>query len=340
MPNRAMTFFLGLAITILICWLLTLLKFVFLPLVIAIFISFLLSPLVAWLTKHKMPQVLAVVLAIALTAMLLYLTGTIILKSLVSFESEFPRYEEKIESMIEQAEKLAKLNVSPQSEDRLREELSRLDLSSIVGSTLGSFFSLLTHILFTFVFTIYFLMGTPALPAKVRRAFSPEQAEQINEAIINIGDQVQGYIWAKTLTSVVTGGVMIIVCLIFGIDFPITWGFFTFLLNFVPTFGAIIASIPPPLLALIDTGSWITALWVVLTLIAVMIALGNLIEPKILGESVNLSPLVALFALIFWGWLWGPAGMIVAVPVTAMIKFTCDHVEALRPIGVLMGGKA
>ncbi len=70
-----------------------------------------------------------------------------------------------------------------------------------------------------------------------------------------------------------------------------------------------------------------------------MTALGNWVEPRILGESVNLSPMAALFALIFWGWLWGPAGMLIAVPLTAMLKFTFDQIDGLRPIGVLMGGE-
>ena len=132
---------------------------------------------------------------------------------------------------------------------------------------------------------------------------------------------------------------MVVVCLIFGIDFAVTWGFFTALLNFIPTIGVFAACIPPPLMVLIQDGSWGTVFWVVLCLFAVMMTLGNIVEPIILGDSVNLSPLVALLAIIFWGWLWGPAGMLVSIPITALIKFTCDHVAGLKPVGVLMGGE-
>ena len=338
MPQRSLTIFLGLAITILMGWLLMTLRFVFLPLVLAVFITFLLTPLVNWLTRRKIPLFIASAVTIILAVMVLYLTGTMVLKSLVAFQSEFPKYELQIQGMVGRAEQLADLNIGPLTNERLREELSRLSLSSVVGSILNSFFSFLTYLVFTFVFVIYFLTGSPRLPEKIKRSFSPQRAETINQAVNSIGRQVQRYIWAKTLTSIITGGLMIIICLIFKVDFPITWGFFTFLLNWIPTLGVFIASIPPPILVLISTGSWVTALWVVVILSAVFLTLGNYIEPIILGESVNLSPLMALFALIFWGWLWGPAGMIVAVPVTAMVKFTCDNVEELRPLGVLMGG--
>ena len=340
MRDRFLTLFAGIGLLVIIGWLLKVLMFVFLPLVIAVFISFLLNPLVAWLTRHKVPLSLAVALTLFLASCVLFLAGTMVLNSLVSFQDEFPRYENKIESMVTRARQIQKINIGPLNQERLQVELSRLSLSSAAGYILNSFFSFLTYLLFTLVFVIYFLVGSPKVAAKINQAFSPPQAATVNRALENITHQVQKYIWAKTLTSIVTGGMMIIVCLIYDVDFAITWGFFTFLLNFVPTIGVFFASIPPPLVALINSGSWITALWVALTLTAVMLALGNIIEPRILGESVNLSPLVALLALIFWGWLWGPAGMIIAVPLTSMFKFTCDHVGALRPLGVLMGAKA
>ncbi len=95
----------------------------------------------------------------------------------------------------------------------------------------------------------------------------------------------------------------------------------------------------PTLVAVIQFADWIMPLWVLITLAVVLTVMGNFIEPRILGESVNLSPLAALFALIFWGWMWGAAGMVIAVPLTAMIKFTLDHIDGLRPLGVMMGGE-
>ncbi|MFH1135536.1 MAG: AI-2E family transporter [Pseudomonadota bacterium] len=337
MHHRALSFFVGLSSVILIGWLLKALMFVTLPAVIAAFIAFLLSPLVSFMTRRRVPHVVASSLAVILTVMAIYLVGVIILNSLVSFQEQFPNYEARINEMISRFENLDRLELGPISQERLRQELGRLSLSSVVGSILNSFFTFLTYLLFTLVFAIFFLLGSARLPGKIELAFKPEQAAKINQAVDSISRQVQGYIWAKTVTSLITGLSMTLACLGFGVDFPITWGFFTFLLNFIPTVGVIAASIMPPLVHLVQYGHLATTLWLIFVLAAVFISLGNIVEPWILGDSVNISPLVALLSLIFWGWLWGPAGMIVAVPVTASIKFSCDHLDGLKPIGVMMG---
>lgn len=339
MSGRTMTIFLGLSLAIIICWLLMVLRFVFLPAVLAMFIAVLLTPLVDWLTRLKMPRTLAALLTIFATMLIVYLVGIILLTNLAAFTDEFPKYEVRFQEMVAKSKELSRLEIGPLDNARLREELNRFSLSGIVGSTLNSIFSLLMYALFTFVFLIYFIFGSPKMPHRIRRAFAPERAAMINDSITRISRQAQQYILAKTVTSVITGGMVIIVCLLFRIDFPVTWGFFTFLLNFVPTIGVAIASLMPTVLALLQFSGWATAFWVLMVLTVIFFALGNLIEPKILGDSVNLSPLVALFALIFWGWLWGAAGMIIAVPLTAMIKFTFEHIEGLRPLGVLMGGE-
>lgn len=338
MPNRALTVFLTLTLAIIICWLLNILRFFFLPLVIAFILSFLLYPLVAWLATKKVPLVLAASLTILLSVLVIYLMGTVVLNSLFSFKDEFPRYEAKIGEKAAKVEKLIRPHVGEIDRDSLGKVLGRLSISSIVGSTLSSAVNLIGYLFFTFVFLVYLVLGRSRLPDKVRRAFTQNQAEDINAAMENISRQVQRYMWAKTLTSLITGGLMVIICLIFRVDFPITWGFFTFLLNFIPSIGIILAALMPTLVAFVQYG-WVTALWFLVIVSGVMLFLGNVLEPKILGSSVNLSPLVALFALIFWGWLWGAAGMIVAVPLTAVIKFTCDQIEGLRPFGVMMGGE-
>jgi len=338
MTERTLGWFLGLTLAIIICWLLNILKFVFLPMVIAVFISFLLEPMIQWLIRFKVPHGLAVALTMAVALLLVYLAGTIVLKSLVSFKDEFPRYEIRIQQMTTQAKKLGDLEIGPWDSAPLREFLRSFSLSSLVASTLNRVLSLTWYTFFVFIFVIYMLWGRPKLPGKIVRAFSEDRSRQIIEAFDNINQQVQRYIWAKTLTSIITGGMVIIVCLLFQVDFPITWGFFTFLLNFIPTIGVAIAAILPTLVALVQFGPW-TALWLFVVLTGVLMTLGNLIEPKILGESVNLSPLVALLALIFWGWLWGAAGMVIAVPLTALIKFTFDQVPSLRWLGVMMGSE-
>ena len=337
MNHRTTGIFLFLSSVIIVCWLLRLLQVVFIPLVMAIFISILLSPLVARLTRLRLPHVLAVTLAIFVAVAVTYLGAMFIFKNLASFQGEFPRYETRIKNMISKAKALSKLEVGPINQETVRAEINRLSLSGIVGGVLNSALSFFTYLLFTIIFALYFLLGSRSFPHKVRRAFPPDRAEAVIQSLRDITHQVQRYILLKTLTSILTGGCMLVLCLAFGIDFAVTWSFFAILLNFIPTIGMFIAGLAPPVMALIQYGSWSMVFWIVVISLVIFMTLGNFLEPKVLGESVNLSPLVALLSLLFWGWLWGPAGMFVAIPVTALIKSTCDHVEGLRPIGVLMG---
>ncbi len=122
------------------------------------------------------------------------------------------------------------------------------------------------------------------------------------------------------------------------VDFPMTWAVFTFLLNFIPTVGSVIATVPPVLVALVQfyPGFWPAAI-VLILLLAIQQTMGSFIEPKLMGNSLNLSPVVILLSLVFWGWLWGIVGALLSVPIAAAIKIVCENIDALKPVSVLMG---
>jgi predicted PurR-regulated permease PerM len=123
-----------------------------------------------------------------------------------------------------------------------------------------------------------------------------------------------------------------------GVDFAVTWGALAFFLNFIPTVGSIAASFPPIILALVQ---YYPTLWpCVITLISILtiqLGMGNGIAPKVLGDQLNLSPVVILLSLLFWGWLWGVVGALLSVPITAALKIVCENIEPLQPISVMMG---
>jgi predicted PurR-regulated permease PerM len=122
------------------------------------------------------------------------------------------------------------------------------------------------------------------------------------------------------------------------VDFAVTWGALTFILNFIPTIGSIIASVPPILVALVQFHpSLLPAFATLASVLAIQMIMGNVISPKVLGDRLNLSPVVVLLSLVFWGWLWGFVGAILAVPIASAIRIVCENIEALHPIGVLMG---
>jgi AI-2 transport protein TqsA len=140
----------------------------------------------------------------------------------------------------------------------------------------------------------------------------------------------------KTLISVATGLAIWLWLLILGVDYPVLWGTLAFLLNYVPNIGAIIAAVPAFLLALLQLGVGF-ALLTVLGFVVVNTGLGNLIEPKLMGRRLSLSALVVFLSMVFWGWILGPIGMILSVPMTSLVKVALESFEGTHGLAIMMG---
>ena len=336
--SKALPVFLILAIAFMIGWLLVAFKFIFMPMFLAMFATFLLNPPVEWLYRRGLPRPVGIIIVVAVTLAIVWLGGRYISASFVSFSEGFPKYEERISDLVGQARTITE-HFSFITPERLRSAVSGISLAGLVGNTLNSFITAMSYLVVTVLFLMYFLPAFPKLPEKIKRAFPDERGPMLRKAFESIGRQVQSYIWAKTLTSIITGIGVAVPCLIFGVDFAVTWGVFAALLNFVPTIGTFLSVIPPVIVCALqpDLGTLSATLWLAGILVVVMAVTGNVMEPLMLGQSVDLSPTASLIALFLFGWLWGAVGMLVAVPAMAMVKFTCDNIDSLRPIGSLLG---
>jgi predicted PurR-regulated permease PerM len=135
--------------------------------------------------------------------------------------------------------------------------------------------------------------------------------------------------------SLVTGAIIAIALALMGVDFPLLWGALAFLLNFIPTIGSIIAALPPLLLSLVQLGPWY-ALGVMILFLAVNMIIGNILEPALTGRQLGMSPLVVFGSLLFWGWVWGPVGMILSVPLTMIIKIILENTQDMRWVAALL----
>ena len=155
--------------------------------------------------------------------------------------------------------------------------------------------------------------------------------------IESINAQVRKYLLIKTATSLLNGLMVWIVLAVFGVDFAALFGLLAFLLNFIPNIGSMIAATLRVGFAFFQFGTFWTPFWILVITVGLDNVLGNFLEPKIMGKGLGLSPLLVFFSLLFWGWLWGVPGMILSVPLTAVIKIVCQNVPALRPVAVLMG---
>lgn len=306
---------------------------VILPLVIAWLLSYVLAPVVDFLTRRKVPRPFAILFVLLLLFVVVY-TGAVFLNARVSaFIEAFPRYQARFTEIAQRLDEVLEAAYNPLSNvdwgERLTLFLVRLS---------GSLVSVLSSLVMVFIFLVFMLSGQPYFKLKVVKAFSSERAEQLTAVITSITSQITRYLSVQFLISLATGICIWAALAWIGVDFPITWGALAFFLNFIPTVGSIIASIPPILLSLVQFyPELLPSLLTFLAVLSIQFLIGNGIAPKVMGERLNLSPVVVLVSLLFWGWLWGFVGALLSVPITTAIKIGCENIPDLRPVSVLMG---
>jgi len=309
-------------------------KPVLFPFFLAIFLSFILSPILGLLTRLKIPKGISIIFIVFFAFFIIYLLGVLFYSSGKTAASEFPKYGQKINSILNSIqEKLNRPDWEPIN------WVGQLEFSKIGGfllSSLGPFFSFISNLFLIVVFLIFILAGKGKMGVKVMNSFNKKRAEKIIKVIDNIDSQVQKYMAIKTGISFITGVIVTIILMLFGVDFAILFGFLTFLLNYIPNIGSIIATAFPVIIACFQFETLWPAFWILVILIIIQQVIGNFIEPRLMGEGLDLSPLLVLFFLFFWGWLWGIPGMILAVPVAAVIKIICSNIDELRFVAGLI----
>ena len=318
------------------------LRTVLLPFSVALLFSFIFQPIVIYLKKKKIPTAVSLVVVLLSLALVLFLVGLLVYSSTLSFTEAFDRYESRIDSIIRNADAdLARL-AEPLGVDVEDLDISQLfqasTVTSMVSAGVGSFLNFVSNTFLVIIFMLFILAGSGDLGAKIKRAYPPEVAARIGGVTDNISKQVRQYLAAKTIVSALTGFLIFLVLWILGVDFPVFWGFLAFVLNFIPNIGSLVAVIFPFLLSLLQFDTLTIPILAFILMQVVQTVMGNVVDPKMMAFSLNLSPLLVLVSLIFWGWLWGIVGMILAVPLTATIKIFFENIEPLRPVAVLMGG--
>jgi predicted PurR-regulated permease PerM len=307
---------------------------VILPLVIAWFLSYILAPPVNFLARHRIPTAPAVAVVMVLLFGFFYLTGLFVYSRAIAFANEYPKYADQLAQI---AEALTERHTMP-----TWLSLETIDWKHEIGQRLvafsGSFVTFAGNLVMVLVFLIFMLLGKPYIGGKVQRAFPDDQGQRIAAVTASIARQISRYLYVKLLLSTGSSVLVWIVLVIGKSDFALTWAVLAFLLSFIPSIGIVVASVPPVLLALVQfyPDFW-PAVWIAIALLVIHQIIGGLLEPKVMGDSLNLSPMVILLSLVFWGWLWGITGALLAVPIAASIKIVCENIEMLKPVGVLMG---
>ncbi|HET6584618.1 MAG TPA: AI-2E family transporter [Nannocystaceae bacterium] len=308
-----------------------------LPFLVAVFLSVLVAPMVLWLERRNVPVVLA-----ALVVMLAVFAGVgafaaLVTQSMNGFEDAVPRYERALLAMSDKTIVwLQSRGLSVVRGDGWLEHFDPGSVVALVGVFLSGLVTALSNLALVLLTVFFVLLEVAGFPRKLRAAVGDPEADL--RPFAEIALELQRYLWMKSVLSLLTGVLVWAWLAAIGVDFPVLWGLVAFLLNYVPNVGAIIAGLPPLLVAMVQPELGTVEILLVLAgFTAIHTVIGNILEPQMFGRELGLSPLVVFLSLAFWGWVWGPVGMLLSVPLTMVVKLLLERTEDLRWIAVLLG---
>ncbi len=304
------------------------------PFLLAVFIATLCAPPMFWMVRQGVPNALAVLIIVMALVILAVLMLIFLSRSLTALTMQLPSYQDRLLVLYNQVVAwLNRYGLQIETENViLADYLSPRFIMTLVTYGLSILRVLVTNLFIILLYVLFILLEASTFQAKIQNAFpDPAAWEQSKVVAANI-NRYMGY---KTLISLVTGLLIWILLVIIGVDFAGTWGVLAFLLNFIPSIGSILAAMPAIVWALVQLGLP-AALLTLLAYLVVNIAIGNFVDPRLLGRKLGLSTLVVIISLIFWGWVFGPIGMLLSVPLTMITKIVFASQEKTRWLAVLL----
>jgi predicted PurR-regulated permease PerM len=278
----------------------------------------------------SLPKAVQSILSLSIVLSFFWFIGRMVVSNLKEFALVAPEYNVRINSL--SAELAEKINIPS-----VHELTDRIDLPTIVGDILNSSLSFLSGLFIVLFYVIFLMLEQDIFMKKLNMVFkSKEQKLSFFKIISKIDKSVHSYLSVKTLIALATAVISYIVFLSFGLDFAILWAFLVLLLNFIPFVGAFIAILFPTIISILQFGDMVTTVALLAILSGIQVVIGNFLEPKLVGKSLNLSPLVVILALAFWGSLWGVAGMFLCVPITVTLMIVLNQFPNTKGIAALL----
>ena len=319
---------------------------ILLPFALALFLAVLSMPLMFWLQLRRVPAPLAIALTMLVIGAIfgaLIMLGT---QAMADFQDVLPLYQARVEALYDSwvAALSARFGVDL-AQYRLLDLIDPGAAVGLFGRTAAGVAGFLTNT-FLVLFIMAFILGEAMVfPFKFRAIVGPREGERrrVTKTVTNdrrrmtkIVREVQAYLGIKTLVSLATGLVIGGLAWVTGLDFPILLGLIGFVLNYIPSVGSILAALPALVLSLVLFGTLGHFLVVAGGYVAINMVFGNFIEPTLMGRRLGLSTLVVILSLLFWFWVWGPVGALLAVPLTMVVKIMLENTEDLRWVAILL----
>ena len=306
------------------------------PLAFAFFIAILVHPLQSRL-ERRLPRWFSLILVLLLLCAIAGLAVGALSLSGEIIEPKLPEYLDRLQEMAQIIRDWASdrnLPIPQFALDSSNSASSQLTQQAIGG--VRSFISVLSLTVLTISLLVLLLLEVAQYRKKVQKAFSNKTGDRLIRAVGNTSEKLRRYLWVMTLTSLLTGVLTIVWCFIIGVDLALVWGIIGFVLNYIPTIGSIIAVIPPTLIAFLFNGVG-RGVATLVGLAVIQLIMGNFVDPKVQGKSLQLSPFIALFSIAFWGWVWGIPGAILGVPMTISIILFCQEFETTQAVAIVLG---
>jgi AI-2 transport protein TqsA len=319
------------------------LRQIFIPFFIALLFYFMLNGMVRKLVSWKIPKSLIMIGLLLTIFVCLYLLGLLIFTGVSSFIDHFPAYSEKITRLAKSLSTSLKLPIFD-----VKRYIANINwektfdpgqITAVVSTTMGSFTSFIGNLLLVLLLLLFMLGEKVPMVTRIIKTLSRERGEEVQRIEVAINARVQHYLFVKTMMSLLTAGLAALILLVGGVDFVIFCSLLIFFLNFIPTVGSLIGTFFPVMFAFLKYGFCLRLLVITAGLMVMNFVMGNFFEPQVMGKSLDLSPIVILLSLIFWGWLWGVVGMFLAVPLTSSLKIIFESIPALKPLAAAMSGE-
>jgi AI-2 transport protein TqsA len=316
---------------------------ILIPFVLASLLAIMFRPLVSRLRSWRVPMPLSMIVVLAIAVGAVWIVAMITSSGIGSVIEKAPEYQVRLNDFVMDVNRWlrqASLSMTGKSSSFAWNNLiSVTTITSAASATLGGVVSFLGDSALMLLFLVFMVVAGEHTPAKLRNAFANVSWFDAPTLYAAVNRHVVKYLQVKTLINLVNGLVSWAILEAFGVDFAPLLGLFTFFLHYIPNIGSLVSSVLPAFVFLLQTGSVAETVVMTAVLSGVQMLIGNVIEPKIMGDRLDLSPVLVLFSLALWGFMWGIVGMIISVPIMAIIKTVLEAFEGTRPLGMMMSSR-
>ncbi len=308
------------------------------PFVVALIFWFLIKEIRDVLNKvkfidEKIPNTILNILGFAAIFAIIGGVAKILALNIQQLSAELPVYQNNITKVTQAINTNFNIDVI----SSVKEFLGEYEYTNILSGLFKSLTDLFGDAFLIIIYTLFLLLEEPFFSKKIKAIYvKKEDLNEVNDVLVQIDKSIGRYLSLKTLISLLTGVLSYIALIFIGIDAPLFWAFLIFLMNYIPTVGSLIATVFPSMFTMLQFGELMPGVWVLIIVGAIQLVVGNFIDPKLTGSSLNVSPLVVLIGLAFWGAIWGIIGMILSVPITVMMIVIFSEFPSTRGIAILL----